>query len=321
MRLVIYGAGAIGGTIGAKLVMSGHDVAFVARGEQHQALSHQGLRFETREGETTLSVTVARDASELDLTADDVVIITVKGNDTMSVLESLTRYSPPEIAVVCAQNGVENERLALRRFAHVYGMCVMLPATHLTPGVVRAKSSPITGLLDLGCWPRGVDERAHKIVTLLNSSSFDSVARDDIARWKWGKLLMNLENAIHAVCGIKDPARELSRRAREEGIAVLRAANIDFVDRDEDMRRRSTLLDVGQDDGDTRRGGSTCQSLWRKTGRVETDYLTGEIVLRGRLLGVETPVNSLLQRLCNHLALERRAPGAWTEREVLTMLD
>jgi 2-dehydropantoate 2-reductase len=58
----------------------------------------------------------------------------------------------------------------------------------------------------------------------------------------------------------------------------------------------------------------------RGTGTAETDYIAGEIVLRGRLHGVATPVNELLQRLVNQLARERRPPGAWSEAEVLSQL-
>ncbi len=69
-----------------------------------------------------------------------------------------------------------------------------------------------------------------------------------------------------------------------------------------------------------RGGGSTWQSLVRGTGAVETDYITGEIVLRGRLHGVPTPVNELLQLLANQLARDRRPPGAWSEAEVRAQL-
>jgi len=297
VRLVIYGAGAIGGVIGARLVQNGSDVTLVARGDNYEALATRGLRLETRDEETTLPVSLARDVSELDLTADDVVIVTVKSNDTAAVLEDLSRYAPPEIAVVCAQNGVENERLALRKFAHVYGLCVMLPASHLTPGVVRAGSVPITGLLDLGRWPDGVDDCAREIASILSASTFDSVARGDIARWKWGKLLMKLGNAVQAVCGNEVPAKELTRRVREEGIAVLHAAALTTLTATKTWRdearcwilARAAIREVGGHRG----------RVWCATGSIETDYQTGEFVLRGRLHGVATPVNALLQRLAN----------------------
>jgi 2-dehydropantoate 2-reductase len=317
VRLVIYGAGAIGGVLGARLVQHGSDVTFVARGENYDALVTHGLRFQVGDDETTLPVSVVRDASELDLSPEDAVFLTMKSNDTREVIDDLERVAPPQIAVVCAQNGVENERLALRKFQHVYGLCVMCPATHLEPGVVRAGSSPVSGLMDLGRWPQGIDQRAEELACILSASTFESVAREDIARWKWGKLLMNLGNAVQAVCGNDHPAKELTRRVREEGIAVLRAAQIDYVDRDEDAARRGTLLSVDSSRG----GGSSWQSLVRGTGSIETDYLTGEIVLRGRLHDVATPANAVLQRLANQMARERRSPGAWSEEDVLAMLD
>jgi 2-dehydropantoate 2-reductase len=316
VRLVIYGAGAIGGVLGASLVQHGSDVTFVARGENYEALATRGLRFQVGDDETTLPVSVVRDASALDLSPEDAVFLTMKSNDTRDVIDDLERVAPPQVAVVCAQNGVENERLALRKFPHVYGLCVMCPATHLEPGVVRAGSSPVSGLMDLGRWPRGIDERAEELASILRASTFESVAREDIARWKWGKLLMNLGNAVQAVCGTDHPAKELTRRVREEGIAVLRAAQIDYVDREEDEARRGNLLTVDRSRG----GGSSWQSLERATGNIETDYLTGEIVLRGRLHGVATPANALLQRLANQLARERRPPGAWPEADVLALL-
>jgi 2-dehydropantoate 2-reductase len=317
VRLVIYGAGAIGGVLGARLDQHGSDVTFVARGANYDALATRGLRVQVGDDETTLSVSVVRDAGALDLAPDDAVFLTMKSNDTREVIDGLERVAPPGIAIVCAQNGVENERLALRKFPHVYGLCVMCPATHLEPGVVRAGSSPVSGLMDLGCWPRGIDERAEELARILRASTFDSIAREDIARWKWGKLLMNLGNAVQAVCGNDHPARELTRRVREEGIAVLREAQIDYVERDEDEARRGTLLTVDPSRG----GGSSWQSLVRGTGSIETDYLTGEIVLRGRLHDVATPANALLQRLANQMARERRSPGAWSEADVLAMLD
>ena len=321
MRIVIFGAGAIGGVIGARLFQHQCDVTLIARGPHFAALSTSGLRLETPEETVTLRVPVVESPESLRFDASDVVILTVKSQDTKDALGHLAAVAPPTTTIVCGQNGVENERMALRTFQHVYGMCVMLPATHLTPGVVQASSSPITGLLDVGRWPHGVDDRARELADVLNGASFESIARDDIARWKWGKLLMNLGNAVEAACGPSHRGGELVRRAVKEGVDVLAAAGIAYVGRDEDAERRGQLLTLGPVSGATRGGGSSWQSLVRETGSVETDYLTGEIVLQGRLHGVPTPVNELLQRLANQLAFERRAPGAWSESEILARLD
>jgi 2-dehydropantoate 2-reductase len=321
VRFVIYGAGAIGGAIGARLFQHNHDVVLIARGDNYEAISKNGLRLETPEESVTLPIPVVDGPAALSLDANDVVFLTMKGQDTLDAIRQLAASASETTAIVCAQNGVENERVALRSFENVYGLCVMCPATHLTPGVVQASSSPITGLLDLGRWPAGVDDRARDVTRALTASTFDSVAREDVARWKWGKLLMNLGNAVEAICGHESRGGTLARRARQEGTDVLEAAGIAFVDRDEDSERRGSQLSVRPVAGGERGGGSSWQSLARSTGTIETDYLTGEIVLQGRLADVATPVNELLQRLANQLARERRAPCLWSEDDVLAMLD
>jgi 2-dehydropantoate 2-reductase len=69
-----------------------------------------------------------------------------------------------------------------------------------------------------------------------------------------------------------------------------------------------------------RGGGSSWQSLARGTGQIETDHLNGEIVLLGRLHGVPTPANALIQRLANDAAKDHRPPGSMTAADVLAML-
>jgi 2-dehydropantoate 2-reductase len=306
--------------MGARLFQHGHDVVVVARGSHYVALAGEGLRLETPDEAVTLRIPTVDSLDGLTFTEDDVVLLAVKSQDTKDALFQLASLAPAAMSVVCAQNGVENERQALRHFGNVYGMCVMMPATHLTPGVVSVYSSPITGLLDLGRWPVGVDERAGQIAAALNSSTFDSVAREDIVRWKWGKLMMNLGNAVEAVCGRGARGGLLAELVREEGVAVLSAAGIDYVEHEEDARRRGDLLSDQPAAGTVRGGGSTWQSLTRGTGSIETDYLSGEIVLQGRLVGVATPANELLQRLANELARDRRPPGTVSEDDVLAML-
>lgn len=111
------------------------------------------------------------------------------------------------------QNGVHNEREALRRFPNVYGANVMCPAVHLLPGEVRAHCSPITGLIDIGGYPDGIDDTVDAIVAALSESTFSSIAQAKIMRWKWAKRLLNLGNAIEAICG--PPV--ISDRDREDG--------------------------------------------------------------------------------------------------------
>ena len=321
MRIVVFGAGAIGGVIGARLFQSGSDVTFVARGDNFRALSKDGIRLETRDESVTLNVPVVERAADLTLGADDVVILTVKSQDTRSALVDLTNSIPRDVAIVCAQNGVENERLALRSFANVYGMCVMCPATHLTPGVVQADSTPVTGLLDVGRWPGGLDDRVSEIAKILGAATFDSVARSDIERWKWGKLLLNLGNAVQAVCGTDVPAPEVTRSRRKKAYGFLRQRVSRTWGATKTLLAAAICSTPRIRAGEKRGGGSTWQSLMRGAGAIETDYLTGEIVLRGRLHGVATPVNELLQRLANQLAVEREHRVRGVKQRCSRMLE
>ena len=159
MRFIIYGAGAIGGVVGARLFQSGYDVALIARRALRGDPRH-GLRIQSPDDDATLAIPVVDHPSQLDLTADDVVILAMKSQDTIGACEALVACAPPDIAVACFQNGVENERVVLRHFAATYAVCVMSPTAHIEPGVVIAQSAPVSGLLDIGRYPNGLDDRA-----------------------------------------------------------------------------------------------------------------------------------------------------------------
>ena len=149
MRVVVYGAGAIGGVLGGLLHEHGVDVVLVARGPHYDAIDREGLRIETPEGARLVPVPVVDSPARLRWGADDVVVLAVKTQDVEGALEALADAGADDVPLACAQNGVESERLALRRAEAVYGVCVMAPAAHLRPGVVRAYSVPTPGILDV----------------------------------------------------------------------------------------------------------------------------------------------------------------------------
>ena len=310
MRYVVFGAGAIGGAIGGRLFESGHDVVLIARGDHHDALTSRGLELRSPEGTITLAITTVDSPERIGLAGGDVVVLAVKSQDTVGALEVLAAAAPPDIAVVCAQNGVANEREVLRRFPNTYAMCVMLPAVHLEPGVVDAHGAPLTGILDLGRYPSGVNSVAERVAADLERSRFSSRAEPAVMRFKYQKLLMNLANAFQAACGDDPGWGDLYARARAEAVACYDAAGIDYASDEEDRERRGELMRMRPIDGQRHLGGSSWQSLARGRGSVEADYLNGEIVLLGRLHGVPTPVNALAQRIANRMARERAAPGS-----------
>jgi len=309
MRFVIYGAGAIGATLGAKLHIAGEDVVLIARGRHLDALQARGLRFQTPAGEETLAIPAASSPDELEFDPSDVVLLTMKSQDTAPALERLKARAPSDVAIVCAQNGVENERLALRLFPHVYAMLVYLPAQHIEPGVVQAFAAPTPGVLDLGCFPSGVDERAQAIAAAIDAAGIASIARADIMRWKYAKLLTNLANAVEVLFG-PGADGDWAQRARAEATACYRAAAIDFTSEEEIRERRRAMGALQPVAGSAHAGGSSWQSLERGAATLETDYLNGEIVLLGRLHGVPTPVNEALAETARRMSREGERPGS-----------
>ncbi|MGH3164863.1 MAG: ketopantoate reductase family protein, partial [Trebonia sp.] len=332
MRYIIIGAGAVGGTIGGRLFEAGHEVVLVARGSHLDALRAGGLRLGTPEGDTPLGIPAVGGPDEVELRRDDVLVVATKSQDSVAVLGEWARQpvdgggtAAAELPVVCAQNGVANERFALRRFRRVYGMCVWLPATHLAPGVVAAHGWPRSGLLFVGGYPAGTDETIERIAADLARSRFLAPVSPDVMRWKYRKLLGNLGNSIQALCGEasarlgaapEGAAAELSARVRAEGVAVLDAAGIGYASAAEMTAARGDQVEVRAVGETPHTGGSSWQSLTRGTGSIEADFLNGEIALLGREHGVPAPANETLQTLANRAAAERWQPGAITPGEI-----
>ncbi len=314
-RFVIYGPGAVGGVIAAGLALGGHPVAVIARGVHLEAIRRRGLELRHHGGTDRAEVEAVDAPGALGLGDDDVVILAVKSQHTQTALDALAAAAPPELPVVCAQNGVDNERMAQRRFANVYGMCVYLPGTHLEPGVVIASGSPVFGILDVGRYPRGSDATAARVADALSSSGFRSRTDDAIMRFKYAKLRINTRNALDAACGRDAMQSPLGQRAAREALAVFQAAGIDVASRDEEAARRDGFS-TPPVDGEARGGSSSWQSLARGAGSIEADYLNGEVVMLGRLHGVATPVNETLRRVVNRMAREGRDPGSMALDEV-----
>jgi 2-dehydropantoate 2-reductase len=317
-RLVVIGIGAIGGVVGGCLARAGRDVVFVARGAQLAALRAGGLRIETPTGAFAVTPPVVDDPAHVDWRDGDVALLAVKTQDAEPVLVALAAAAP-RVPVVCLTNGLETERLALRRTAEVVAGCVMLPGTYLAPGVVQAWATPGPGAIDLGRYPTGGGAIAAAVAGELRAAGFDCEVRDDILRWKRGKLISNLANGAEALCGRGARQTPLAERARREAMACFEAAGLSYAAPDE-YAARNVATQSRPIGSATRTGGSTWQSLARG-GSLETDYLNGEIVLLGRLHGVATPVNAMLQQVATAAARRGAPPGSMTIAELEALVS
>jgi 2-dehydropantoate 2-reductase len=324
-RFVIYGAGAIGGTIGARLFEAGHDVLLICRGAHYQAIRSGGLSFRTPDGTRTLAIPAVAHPRDVDWQPGDVVFLCMKTQDTAAALLELERSAGTSIPVVCAQNGVENERLAARRFRDVYAMLVALPATHVRPGEVIASGAPLSGCLHAGRFPAGVDATIEQVCAALDGARFRSLSTRDAMALKYRKLLLNLGNGLDVILGRSSwgaggDVGAFLARLREEGEACYRAAGIACVSPDEYAERVTRHYRAVPVEGEGRAGSSTLQSVLRGHPVTEVDYLNGEIVLLGALHGVPTPANRLVRDLATRIAAEGRGPAGMSVEQLRRMI-
>ena len=320
MRWIVVGAGAVGGVAGGLLANAGEDVTLVARGAHRDSMRTNGLRVRTPSQDVTVRCPVVGSVGETTIGRRDVVLLSVKSQDSEVALRELSLVADPGAVIVCLQNALENERLAARRFADVLSVPVMLPSAIVEPGVVAAWGAPHPGVLDVGRYPDApIDELVSAVSAGFEAAGFLSTPRPDVARWKRRKLLMNVANAVQALVGVGS-GQGLREMATAEAEACFAAAGLDVASVEEDEANRQGRMEVTDVPGLTRGGGSSWQSLVRGTGSIEADYLNGEICLLGRLHGVPTPVNALLQRRANAAAAAGLNPGSTTEEELLAEL-
>jgi len=320
MRYIIYGAGAIGGTIGGRLFQAGHEVILIARGDHLGALQEKGLRLRDPHGDVTLMMPAVAHPSAIDFRQSDVLLMCMKSQHSEAALTEL-KSCTEDIAIICAQNGVANERMAAKVFKRVYGMVVMLPATHLEAGVVLHHASKSGGILDAGIYPEGTDTFIEQVMSDLQGANFSAVAQSHIMRWKYAKLLNNLGNGLQAASEAGSQGKWVMRAMVQEALRCFEAAHIDCATRDEAVNRRGDLMGGGDISGAQRGGGSSWQSVSRGTGSIEVDYLNGEIVALGKQFNVPTPANELIRVLANKIATERKPPGSIAIEEIISALS
>ncbi|GKY86495.1 ketopantoate reductase family protein [Sinisalibacter aestuarii] len=310
MRIVVYGTGAIGGTVAAALTHAGQPVTAIARGAQLDAIRAHGLRLRSPEQDFTVALDVVDSPQAARIGAGDAILLAMKGQHTDMALEALRAAGVTDQPIFCLQNGVANERRALRLFPNVHGVTVMMPVAFRRPGEVISYSKPQFGVFDIGRAVGGHDAADIALAEAVTAGNIAGYVSDSVMASKYGKLLLNLNNIVGAAFGPDADTGALKARARAEAEAVLTAAGIAWQDVGVSDARRVKHMSMSDVPGVEPFGSSTAQSLERGTGSVETDWLNGEIVLLGRLHGVATPVNAWLTGLAARLARQGAAPGS-----------
>lgn len=296
MRIVVYGAGAVGCFFGGLLARSGHRVRFVARGKQLEALHANGMRISsTILGDIAIQpVDVAASAS--DFGTADLVLVCVKAHHTSDVLSDMDEVVGPDTLIMALQNGIDADEVLVGRFgrSRVLSAVVYVGAAIEAPGVVRHVAR---GMLMLGSRFDVPAERVEMVAEQLTVPGLRMRTYEDIDRQRWYKLMWNTSfNAVSALTLqdsqtlLRTPeTRAVIAASMHEVVAVAQASGVNL-----------TAADVEKSIADTDALPPIRTSMLedRERGRaMESEALVGAIVRRGRERGVQTPVTTVLYAL------------------------
>ncbi|MFD1811425.1 ketopantoate reductase family protein [Rhodococcus gannanensis] len=325
-RYVVVGAGAVGATLAAQFEQHGIPYVLVGRGRQIAHIAEHGLTYHRRGTATTIPLATAAAPDQVALTEDDVLIFTTKVQDLDAAVREWawqpitggTGRTASTLPVVTLQNGLDAERIALRRFAEVYGASLLTPARFTVIGEVVSGAAGPVGVLTIGRFPAGTDDGPTRIAQDLRSAEYIVQIADDVVRWKAAKIVHNVRNAVEVLAGTDDEKSHVETELVAETHAVLTAAGVAVADTAAERTEDLSTFRVAPDSGILPGQQSTWQSFARGASS-EIDYLNGEIVLLGRLHGVSVPFNAAIQSVLGASESAGEKPGTRTAADVIAL--
>jgi 2-dehydropantoate 2-reductase len=291
MRIVIMGAGGLGGYFGARLVAAGNDVAFVARGAHLAAIKQDGLRVTSARGDLHLRDVVATD-NPASLAPADVIMVAVKLWDTETAAEAVKPLVRPGTAVVSFQNGVSKDAMLTRILGReaVIGGVGQIGVVIASPGVIAHTGT--MAKLTFGELDNKRTARIEALLATCSAAGVDAEIADDINLATWQKFAFLVGMAACTSCMRSNlgpiranaQARGFLHDVISEAVAVGRAMGVplpeDFADQRMKFIETLPAQMTASMQGDLARGN-----------RLEVPWLSGAVVEMGNQLGVPTPLN------------------------------
>lgn len=325
--IVVAGAGAIGCFVGGMLAAAGRRVALLVRPRVKGEIEHFGLRLTDHDGsENKLG------AGQLALSEDPsifhsagIVLVTVKSADTADVAEQIGQHAPHDAVVVSLQNGIGNVAVLGERLGGRRVLAGMVPFNVIAMGEGRFHRST-SGDIHIG-------EDTENTAAALSVPGLTMRASRDITGVQWGKLIINLNNALSALSDMPLAAQLASRDWRRlfadqmaEGLAALKAAGIAPVSatpipmgwtptllRLPDVIFNAILGRTMKIDPEAR------SSMWQdlKQGRkTEIDYLQGAVIALAEQNNIDVPLMRRIVALIKEAEVAGKGSPGLTPRQI-----
>jgi 2-dehydropantoate 2-reductase len=305
MKLLVLGAGAVGGYFGGRLQQAGADVTFLVRPARAELLRNGGLKIVSPKGDAALQVKVVSDATQGG--PYDLAMLSCKAYDLDSAIETLAPAIGPDTAIVPLLNGMRHLDVLDARFGaeRVLGGVARISSTLAADGSVVHMvplAAVLTGEREKG---KAARPALQDLAAAIGKSGFDGGIQSDIVQDMWDKWVMLCALAAltgsmrGAVCDIleTDEGTELTLEAIEECRKVARAAGHEPGGGAMDNIR--VYL--------TTRGSKFAASMLRDLEggyRIEAEHVIGDMISRARAAGIATPV--LRQAYVHMQAYEQR---------------
>lgn len=312
VNIVIYGAGAIGATLGGWLTQHYKKVFLLARGENAKAMKSNGLILYEKENDNPepIPVKVIEDLQEV--ASIDVVVIVVKNYDLEEVAKDIAQKLGDESIIVALQNGIENQNILPNYFTKIiYGVIVM-SAWKDEPGVFgnRGKGQIILGTIN------NANQEILEKITQVFKLAFPTKMTKKIQDAAHSKMILNLANSVFTIINseLKDDTELLKVwkifiKAFLEGVEIIRAAG--YIEHKLKgvptwaMMKFAETADKGAALDTFKEGlkyywfNSMAQDMvWQQKNKSELESLNGYLICLADSFGLDVPINRTIYRVC-----------------------
>ncbi len=295
MRILMVGAGSVGGFIGAHLAHVGEDISFLLRPKTYKAIQANGLTLETQDNSITVHPKITTDPSNLP--SPDVIMLGVKCYDLDETIEQLRPIIKSDTVILTFQNGVNSEERLNSAFQgnHVVAGVIYVYTKIIRPGLIAHLAR---GNITIGEESGKTDTpRIQALKNIFSKTPIPCKVTNNIAKVKWEKMCWNVvfnpltvllnDNVAKALD--HDTTLSLIRSIVQETVLVAEKFGVKLSHRTPD-----NVISATQE---IRSIHTSMFDDWKAGRKTEIEYLNGYLVHHAHRFGIQIPVNETLYRL------------------------